>query len=170
METSPTQRRSARSVLTRPTLLCPWGDSQSCPALCDPMDYSPSGSYFYGILQARIVEWVAMPSSRVSSQLRDRNRVSCIAGGFFTVWATREALRRLKGSANIPLEFYLIFNLYKTIFWKIGAFKCHVQNGDPIEASNMLHGLLRLNLLVQPSGQMKLLLATEMEWWPEITR
>ena len=167
---SPTQRESARSVLTRPTPLCPWGDSQSCPALCDPMDYSPSGSSVHGILQARIVEWVAMPSSRGSSQLRDQTQVSCIAGGFFTVWATREALRRLKGSANIPLEFYLIFNLHKTIFWKIGTFKCHIQNGSPIEARNMLHGLLRLNLLVQPSEHMKLLLVTEMEWRPEITR
>ena len=43
-----------------------------------------------GILQARILEWVAMPSSRGSSQLRDQTQVSCIAGGFFTVWATRE--------------------------------------------------------------------------------
>ena len=59
--------------------------AQSCPALCDPMDYSPSGSSVHGILQARIVEWVAMPSSRGSSQLRDQTQVSCIAGGFFTV-------------------------------------------------------------------------------------
>ena len=40
-----------------------------------------------GILQARIVEWVAMPSSRGSSQPRDWTQVSCIAGGFFTIWA-----------------------------------------------------------------------------------
>ena len=42
-----------------------------------------------GILQARILEWVAMPSSRGSSPPRDRTRVYCIAGGFFTVWATK---------------------------------------------------------------------------------
>ena len=41
--------------------------------------------------QARILEWVAMPSSRGSSQPRGRTQVSCIAGGFFTIWATREA-------------------------------------------------------------------------------
>ena len=46
-----------------------------------------------GILQARILEWVAMSSSRGSSQPRDRTRVSHIAGGFFTTWATREALK-----------------------------------------------------------------------------
>ena len=43
-----------------------------------------------GILQARILEWVAMPSSRESSQHRDWTHVSCIAGGFFTIWATRD--------------------------------------------------------------------------------
>ena len=44
-----------------------------------------------GILQARILEWVAIPFSRGSSQPRDRTQVSCIADGFFTIWATREA-------------------------------------------------------------------------------
>ena len=44
-----------------------------------------------GILQARILEWVAMPSSKGSSQPRNRTWVSCIAGRFFTSWATREA-------------------------------------------------------------------------------
>ena len=55
------------------------------------MDYSPPGSSVHGILQTRILEWVVMPSSRGSSQPRDRTQVSHIAGGFFTVWATREA-------------------------------------------------------------------------------
>ena len=45
----------------------------------------------YGILQARILELVAFPFSRVYSQLRDRTQVSHIAGEFFTIWATREA-------------------------------------------------------------------------------
>ena len=45
-----------------------------------------------GILQARILEWVAMPSSRGSSQPKNQTQVSHIAGRFFTVWATREAL------------------------------------------------------------------------------
>ena len=42
-------------------------------------------------LQATILEWVAIPSSRASSEPRDQTQVSCIAGGFFTIWATREA-------------------------------------------------------------------------------
>ena len=45
---------------------------QSCPALCDPVDCSPPGSSVHGILQARILEWVALPSSRGSSQPRDQ--------------------------------------------------------------------------------------------------
>ena len=48
------------------------------------------GSTVYGILQARILEWVAVPFSRGSSQPTDRTQVSCIVGGFFTSWATRE--------------------------------------------------------------------------------
>ena len=64
--------------------------TQLCPTLSDPMDRSPSFSSLCGILQARILEWVAMPSSRGSSWPRDGTQVSRIAGGFFTVWATRE--------------------------------------------------------------------------------
>ena len=60
--------------------------AQSCLTLCNPMDYTVPG-----ILQARILEWVAFPISRESSQPRDQTQVSCIAGGFFTSWATREA-------------------------------------------------------------------------------
>ena len=57
---------------------------QSCPTpLCDPMDYSPPGPSVHGILQTRILEWVAMASSRGSSQHRDQTQVSCITGRFF---------------------------------------------------------------------------------------
>ena len=63
--------------------------AQSCSTLCDPMDGSLPGSSVHGILQARILEWLAIPFSRRSSQLRDRIQVSRIACGFFTVW-TRE--------------------------------------------------------------------------------
>ena len=55
------------------------------------MDCSPPGSSVHGILQARVLEWVAIPFSMGSSQARDQTQVSCIAGTFFTVWATREA-------------------------------------------------------------------------------
>ena len=80
------------------TLLCLV--TQSCPALCNPMDCSPPGSSDHWILQARILEWVVMPSSRGSSQPRDWTQVSCMAGGFFTIWATREAQEYWSGEPN----------------------------------------------------------------------
>ena len=64
--------------------------AQLCPTLCNPMDYSPPDSSVHGIFKARILEWVAMPSSRESFQPRDGIQVSRIAGGFFTIWATRK--------------------------------------------------------------------------------
>ena len=57
--------------------------AQLCPTLCDPMDYTARG-----ILQSRILEWVAFPFSRGSSQPRQESWVSRIAGRFFIVWVT----------------------------------------------------------------------------------
>ena len=61
---------------------------QSCLPLWNPMDCSPWGSSVHGILQARMLERVAIPFSRGSSGPRDWTYISCIAGRFFTVWAT----------------------------------------------------------------------------------
>ena len=66
--------------------------AQSCPTLCDPVDCSLPVSLVYGILQARVLEWVAISFSRGSSRPGDQTRVSRIAGRRFTVWATREAI------------------------------------------------------------------------------
>ena len=66
--------------------------SQLCPTVCDPMDYSLPDSSVHGILQARILFF---PFSRGSSQPRDQTQASCLAGEFFTIWATREALQYL---------------------------------------------------------------------------
>ena len=63
--------------------------AQSCLTLCNPMSCSPPGSSIHGVLQARILEWIAIPFSRRSSQPRDWTWVSCIGGRFFTIWATR---------------------------------------------------------------------------------
>ena len=64
--------------------------AQLCPTLCCPMGCSPPDSSVHGIFQARILEWVAILFSRESSQPRDQIPVSCIAGRFLTVWATRK--------------------------------------------------------------------------------
>ena len=67
--------------------------AQSCPTLCDPTDCGPPGCSVRWILQARILEWVAIPFSRGSFRPRDRTEVSRTAGRLFTFWASREADR-----------------------------------------------------------------------------
>ena len=59
--------------------MCEVEVTQLCLTLCNPMDYT-----IHGILQARILQWVAFPFSRGSSQPRDQTQVSRTAGGFFT--------------------------------------------------------------------------------------
>ena len=64
--------------------------SQSCPTLCDPMDYT-----VHGILQARIPEWVAFPFSRGSSQPRTEPGLPLCRRILYTSWATTEAWGRM---------------------------------------------------------------------------
>ena len=68
--------------------------AQSCLTLCDPMDCSLPGFSIHGIFQARVLEWGAIAFSRVFSWPRYRTWVSCTAGRCFTLWATREALKK----------------------------------------------------------------------------
>ena len=82
---------------------------------CDPMDSSPSGSSVYGISQARTLEWVAISSSRASSQPRDQTQVFCIAGRFFTIWAIKEAY-------HFPMDCFQVINvfiltLHRYVYW-----------------------------------------------------
>ena len=95
-----------------------WATWRSCcPALFQPhtlaepcvrvkvlaaQSCSPPGSSVHGILQARTLEWVAIPFSRGSSRPRDQTQVSCIAGRFFTIWATRDQMtRRSRGISPV---------------------------------------------------------------------
>ena len=87
---------SRRFLTTSATWEAPWADMRKWKplthlTLCDPMDYTVRG-----ILQARILEWVAMPSSRGSSKTRDQTQIFHIAGGFLTIWASREAQEYLR--------------------------------------------------------------------------
>ena len=83
--------------------------AQSCLTLCDPMDCT-----VHGILQARILECVTFPFSRGSSQPRDQTHVSCIAGRFFTSWATREAPGQMRICDSVL--FLMLFPLFKITF------------------------------------------------------
>ena len=73
------------------------------------------------ILQARILDWVAIPSSR-GSQLRDRTQVPCIAGGFFSIWATREA--HIMCSVNIENNDHVIPNTHLDGFHHLLTYIC----------------------------------------------
>ena len=101
--------------------------AQSCPTLCDPMDYT-----VHGILQARILEWVvAFPFSRGSSQPRDRTQVSLIAGGFFTSWATRIQYVRISNLYSVHfILFFICSEFCHTLKWISHGFTC-VPHPDP---------------------------------------
>ena len=80
--------------------------TQLCLTLWDPMDFSPPGSSVYGISQARIPEWVAMPSSKGSSQPRDGTQVCHIAGGFFTTEPSGKPKNTGVGSLSLLQEIF----------------------------------------------------------------
>ena len=106
--------------------------TQSCPTLGDPMDCNPLGSSVHGILQARVLEWVAISSSRGSSQPRDRTQVSRIVGGFFAIWATREAQTSSGHLLRIiTLDVFKddLFLFIQTLWSKYYNF--HLQNEEP---------------------------------------
>ena len=105
---------------------------QLCLTLCNRMDCSVPGSSIHGILQARILEWVAMPLSRGSSQPRDQtliSYVSSLAGRFFTTSATWEDIgSSIKHSNFVLLEQY-VFGLSWT-FWVALFIFCTVTQAD----------------------------------------
>ena len=91
--------------------------AQSCLTAGNPTDCSPPGSSVHGILQARVLEWVAIPFSKGSSHPRDGTWASCTAGRFFTAWATKEAwfchitkpLKKKKKKIALIYEYTIIF-------------------------------------------------------------
>ena len=99
--------------------------TQLCPTLCNPIDY-----IFSGILQARILEWVAFPFFRGSSQSRNQTQVSCITGGSFTNGATREAhfLKNNWDALYIYTYIYIYVYIYTYGFFYLSgdSYKCQV--------------------------------------------
>ena len=93
------------------------------------MDCSPPSSSVHGILQAKILEWVAMPSSSGSSWLRDQTQVAWITGGFFTIWAIEEAF----------VTYFIYSNLYLLISYLcLAHFSLHSLDSGFSGSSNQL--------------------------------
>ena len=110
--------------------------AQTCLTLCDLMDCSPPGSSVRGILQARILESVAIPFSRGCFWPRSQTQISDIAGRFLTVWATREALLFIKNCQ-------IVFQSGCTIF----AFPSAVNENSCCSTSSPAFGLVSFGFL-----------------------
>ena len=117
-----------------------------CLTLCDPMD-----CLVHGILQAKILEWVAFPFSRESSQPRNQTRVSCIAGGFFTNWAIREAKRAI----------YVCINTDRTRPKSILSYELHIFTFLCLAKSTNIYLLLKKNYLLLVQWEVKKVCAWE---------
>ena len=100
-----------------------------CPSPCDPMDCSPPGSSVHGISQARILGWVAMPSSRGSSWPRDRTHISCIGRVSLYHWATCEALEDEEKGSKRLIDFSKVTRSHssKPAESDLSASLCHPQ-------------------------------------------
>ena len=167
----------------------------SCAVLClvtqlcltlRPHGLACQAPWSMGSLQARILERVAMPSSRGSSQSKDRAQVSCIAGGFFTSWATREALSPLvcvynwltqnqlstlnsgitssRKSSLIPRDILCVFHFL------VLTLTTHCYNYFPHLTANFLeqwqcHSSLHPSFLGQLLEQIVSLQQCFMDWW-----
>ena len=148
--------------------------AQSYPALCDPMDCSLPGSSVHGILQARILEWVAISSFRGSSRPRDQTQVSCIAGRFFTIWATKEAEEdkcnsNLKNStrgfslqpSGFPNWYFQYLTSAQNSWWRNEWFHRHLKWTSSEESSWLYLPASRLAPLSSISNQKR---ATQYTW------
>ena len=105
--------------------------ARSCLILCYPLNSRVPGSSVHGILQARIVEWLAVPFSRGSSKSRDGTQISHITGGFFPIWTTKEASNNLR-SLN-----FIMYKISPQTFW-LQELLTHTQNNKQTNKQNLL--------------------------------
>ena len=122
------------------------------------MDCVLPGSSVHGVLQARVLEWVAISFSRGSSRPRDRTRVSCTAGRFFTDWSTRDI------STFIVLLDYLRVHFMRVATTGYDIYRCLLSSWD--NSSNLEVGSVNICWRNESLETMPLLLL-EMNPWEE---
>ena len=114
-------------LFCRPNVLCMLV-APLCPNLWDLIDCSLPSSSVHGILQARILEWIAISFSRGCSHPRDRTRVSCLAGRSSTNWPTRESQIQVLSAINLKdkqkIFFFCFPSFYLICFLRVNFFSC----------------------------------------------
>ena len=118
---------------------------QLCLTLCNPMDRSPSASSVHGILQARILEWVAMPSSRRSFWPRNQTRASCTAD-FLPTEPTGKPIIKDYNCSTVKSRVYILIYLSSICIWALGLFL-----DSDIKENAHMNNLIYILVLVQVS-------------------
>ena len=138
--------------------------AQLCPALFDPMDCNPSGSSVRGISQARILEWLALSSSRTSSRPRDLTRVSspALVGRFFTTTPPGKAKvelydQQITGWKPYPSDSSAPWRLFPSpteqAICCLNGSKIHLEHSPlPLYCYSRIHSLLLLLFKIKVSG------------------
>ena len=151
--------------------------TQSCPTLWDPMDCSLPGFSIHGIFQARVLEWVAISFSRVSSWPRDWTWVSRIVGKCITVWATMEVIPygRKWGRSKEPLgesergewKAGLKLNIQKTKIMASGPITSWQIDEETVETvADFISGAPQLLQMVTAAMKLKVANSLEGKLWP----
>ena len=129
--------------------------AQSCLTLCDPMDYNPRFLCLLRTSQARILEWVAISSSRRSSQSRDWTWVSCIAGSFFTLWVTTCKFSPSKVTFKLEKRASLVAHTVKSLPAMQETQVQSLSQEDPLEKEMATHSSIfawKIPWMGEPGG------------------
>ena len=119
--------------------------AQLCPTLCDPMVYSLPGSSAHGILQARMLKWIAISLSRRSSRSRDQNRgfcVSCIGRQILYHCTTWEASCFTNPPSKINTDVKTSFKWVKHMNWDRSGLRVSRSRSESFPYDLSIHNLI----------------------------
>ena len=147
------------------TKCCKSEVAQSYLTPCNPMGCSPPGSSVHEIFHSRVVEWVAISFSRVSSWLRDQTQVSLIAGRRFTIWATKEAIYQM---LDTVIRITTIFQTLGVTLLGSACLFLQKQVGI-ILTSKCFCNIKRENVCKEPGMMHAVLVKTSWRYYPHFT-